>query len=95
MIGPDTADDDEVVTTLTTPSGRPASCKTFTSSNVVNGVNAAGLTTTVQPAARAGAILRVAMAKGKFHGVINKHGPTGCWVTNIRPVFSGLDPYRP
>ena len=34
--------------------------------------------TTVQPAASAGAILRVAIASGKFHGVMRKHGPTGC-----------------
>ena len=59
---------------------------------MVNGVSAAGLTTTVQPAARAGAILRVAIASGKFHGVMRKHGPTGCWVTIMRPVPSGFAP---
>ena len=37
--------------------------------SAVSGVSAAGLSTTVHPAARAGAILRVAMAAGKFHGV--------------------------
>ena len=36
------------------------------------------------PAAIAGAILRVAMASGKFHGVMNRHGPTGRLATSSR-----------
>ena len=50
---------------------------------------------TGQPAASAGAILRVAIASGKFQGVIRYAGPTGRWETTIRPVPSGLIPYRP
>ncbi len=42
-----------------------------------SGVSLAGLSTTVQPAASAGPILRVAMAAGKFHGVISTLTPTG------------------
>ena len=42
----------------------------------VKGVWLAGLTTAVQPAAKAGPSLRVSMAAGKFHGVIRAHGPT-------------------
>ncbi len=95
MIGPDTALEVEVVNTLTTPLGSPASSRSFAKSSVVSGVSSAGLITTVQPAASAGATLRVAMASGKFHGVIRKHGPTGCWDTIMRPVPSGLAPYRP
>ena len=53
-------------------------------------MSSAGLITTVQPAASAGAILRVAIASGKFHGVIRKHGPTGCCDTIMRPVPSGF-----
>ena len=45
----------------------------------------------VQPAATAGATLRVAMASGKFHGVISRHGPTGLWDTNILRLPSGVD----
>ena len=41
-----------------------------------NGVWDAGLTTAVQPAAKAGPSFRVSMAVGKFHGVIRAHGPT-------------------
>ncbi len=60
----------EVVTTLTTPAGAPARCITSATHNAVNGVSAAGLRTAVHPAASAGASFRVAIAAGKFHGVI-------------------------
>ena len=59
-----------VGTTLTTPSGTPASDRMAATASALSGVSLAGLSTTVQPAARAGPILRVAMAAGKFHGVI-------------------------
>src|SRR3546814_4679442 len=62
--------------TLTTPAGRPASSSNFTRYRVVSGVSAAGLITTVHPAASAGAILRVAMARGKFQGVMSSAGPS-------------------
>ena len=37
----------------------------------------------MQPAAKAGPIFLVAIAAGKFHGVIRSETPTGCLVTNI------------
>ena len=77
MIGADRALDFEVCTTLTTPFGRPASSSSVVKKMVVSGVSAGGLMTTVQPAASAGAILRVAIANGKFHGVTKNDGPTG------------------
>jgi hypothetical protein len=49
----------------------------------VSGVSLAGLSTTVQPAASAGPILRVAMAAGKFHGVTRTQMPTGWCSTTI------------
>ena len=67
----------EVVTTFTTPGGTPASSYKAASAYAVNGVSLAGLRITVQPAASAGAILRVAMAAGKFHGVIRTQMPMG------------------
>ena len=70
MIASDTGPDAVVVTTFTTPAGTPASASSDTKRFVVSGVSDAGFTTTVQPAASAGATLRVAMASGKFHGVI-------------------------
>jgi len=44
----------------------------------------AGFTTTGQPAARAGAHLRVIMAFGKFHGVIAATTPIGSFTTTMR-----------
>jgi hypothetical protein len=75
--------------TFRTPAGRPASCMICANSIEVRGVSLAGLRTMVQPAATAGAILRVAMASGKFHGVISRHGPTGFLVTRSRDLPSG------
>ena len=63
--------------------GRPPAAALRTA-RAVSGVSAAGLSTAVHPAARAGAILRVAMAAGKFHGVMSTLTPTGWWVTSSR-----------
>ena len=63
--------------------------------SAVSGVSAAGLSTTVHPAASAGAILRVAMAAGKFHGVTRAATPTGRWVTSVRVPPAGASPYSP
>ncbi|CUH82711.1 hypothetical protein TRN7648_04261 [Tropicibacter naphthalenivorans] len=41
------------------------------------GENSAGLWTTVQPAASAGAIFQVDSINGVFHGVITPTGPMG------------------
>ena len=69
---------------LTTPAGTPASCMIRTISIAVSGVALAGLTTLVQPAARAGPSLRVIIAAGKFQGVIAAVTPTGWRSTRIR-----------
>ena len=79
----------EVVTTCSTPSGRPASANTSASLTIVSGVLAAGFTITVQPAAKAGPILRVPIARGKFHGVMNRHGPTGLRSVSSRDPPAG------
>ncbi len=47
----------------------------------MSGVSLAGFSTTVQPAASAGASLRVAIAAGKFHGVTSTETPIGWWST--------------
>jgi hypothetical protein len=52
--------------------------------SAVNGVAEAGLSTTVQPAASAGAILRVTIVAGKFHGVTAATGPIGWRSTQYR-----------
>jgi hypothetical protein len=87
--GPVTSAGRVVGTTLTTPAGTPASTSTWVSSSEVSGVSSAGLSTTVHPAARAGAILRVAIASGKFHGVMSSEGPTGRMRTSSRLAPSG------
>jgi hypothetical protein len=71
------------------------SSNTFTNSIEVSGVSAAGFSTMVQPAAIAGAILRVAMASGKFQGVMKREGPTGRFRTMMRFLPSGAVPYLP
>src|SRR6202000_1521566 len=83
--GPDRRDG----TTLTTPSGTPSSVSSAARARAVSGVSLAGLTTTAQPAARAGPIFRVIIAAGKFHGVTSTATPTGCRVTRIRPAPDG------
>ena len=85
----------EVVSTLSTPPGRPASVRIWASASMDNGVCEAGLTTIVQPAATAGPILRVPIASGKFHGVMNRHGPTGCFMVSRRVAPFGATENRP
>ena len=65
------------VSRLKTPAGSPASSINSPSRIAVSGVCSAGLRITVLPHASAGATFQVAIANGKFHGVINAHTPTG------------------
>ena len=61
----------------------PARSASSASASAEYGV-CAGLTTIVQPAASAGATLRVIIEYGKFHGVIAAQTPTGCLMTTMR-----------
>src|SRR3954453_19381874 len=79
-----TAPERRAGTTLTTPAGTPASSRILPISRAVSGGSDAGLSTTGQPAARAGPILRGAIAAGKFHGVTSTAIPTGWRTTRIR-----------
>jgi hypothetical protein len=65
------------VTTLSTPAGSPASCRISANTTVDAGECSDGLTTIVQPAASAGASLKVSSSSGEFHGVIAPTTPTG------------------
>ena len=65
------------VTMLTTPGGSPVSTQIAAKASAVRGVNSAGFSTTVLPAASAGAIFQASMSSGKFHGMICPHTPTG------------------
>src|SRR5947209_18687436 len=73
-----------VVRTLNTPGGSPAASVIRAMASAVSGVAEAGLSTTLQPAARAGAILRVTIVAGKFHGVTAATGPIGWRNTQYR-----------
>ncbi len=81
--------------TLTTPAGTPASARIAAIASAVSGVSLAGLRITVQPAASAGPILRVAIAAGKFHGVTSTQTPTGWRTTRIRLAPLGAVPTMP
>ena len=74
-------------TMLMTPAGTPARSANTANAKADSGVALAGLQTTEQPAASAGAIFRVSMALGKFHGVMQATTPTGCLMTTMRLSF--------
>ncbi len=85
-----TSEERSVGTTLRTPAGRPARCVSSARASAHSGVCPGGFTTTVQPAASAGATLRVIIATGKFHGVIAAQTPIGCLSTSTR-LFASVD----
>src|SRR6202022_2714799 len=70
--------------TFTTPFGTPACSSRSATAGADRGVPDAGLRMTVQPAASAGPILRVAMAAGKFQGVTSTETPIGWCSTRMR-----------
>ena len=72
------------VTTLSTPAGRPTRSASTITERADSGVCSAGLSTIEQPAASAGAALRVGIADGKFHGVIPTVTPIGSRKTTMR-----------
>ena len=77
-------------TTLTTPSGTPASRAICANRSAVSGVSSAGLSTTVLPAASAGASFQAAIASGKFHGVIRPTTPIGSRKVIATPPATGI-----
>ena len=79
-----TSDDRFEGMTLTTPFGTPACSSRSATASAESGVSEAGFNTTVQPAASAGPILRVAIAAGKFQGVTSTETPIGWCSTRIR-----------
>ena len=65
--------------------GRPRA-QISANSSAVSGVNSAGFSTTVLPAASAGAIFQASISSGKFHGMIWPTTPTGTWSGNSRSM---------
>ncbi len=70
------------VTTESHPSGRPASPRSSAKARAERGVAGAGLSTTGQPAAIAGATLCAARFKGKLNGVMAPTTPIGTRMAN-------------
>ncbi len=62
---------------FTTPFGSPTSAQISAKASAVSGVYSAGFSTTVLPAASAGAIFQASISSGKFHGMIWPQTPTG------------------
>ena len=77
------------LTMLMTPAGMPARSASSANAFADSGVAFAGLQTTVQPTASAGAILRASIAFGKFQGVMQATTPTGWRMTTMRLSASG------
>ena len=77
-------------TTFIIPLGIPACSASSAIASADNGVSAAGLITTGQPAASAGAHFLVIIAIGKFQGVIEATTPIGCLITSILLSFAGV-----
>ena len=75
---------------MNTPSGRPASRASPASRSAVSGVTSAGLSTTVLPAASAGANPHPAIGIGKFHGTITPTTPSGSWNVMSTPPGTGI-----
>mmetsp|Transcript_1192 Transcript_1192/g.2569 ORF Transcript_1192/g.2569 Transcript_1192/m.2569 type:complete len:275 (-) Transcript_1192:326-1150(-) len=72
------------ITRFSTPSGAPALSSSSARATAVRGVSSEGLRTTVQPAASAGATLRVIIDMGKFQGVMAATTPTACFIVTMR-----------
>ncbi len=65
------------VTIFTTPAGSPISTQICAKRSAVSGVCSAGFSTTVLPAASAGAIFQASISSGKFHGITWPQTPCG------------------
>ena len=76
--------------TVSTCSGSPASRASSPSRIAVSGVSSAGLSTTVLPAARAGAKPQPAIGIGKFQGTMMPTTPSGSWKVRSVPPATGI-----
>ncbi len=77
-------------TTFRTPSPSPASRAIRSSSRALSGVSAAGFSTTVLPAASAGATFHEAIRSGKFQGTISPTTPSGSRNVMSMPPATGI-----
>ena len=75
-------------TMLNTPLGRPASSRISAKTCALSGAVSLGFSTTVQPAASAGATLQAIWLIGQFQGVINPQTPIGSRRNCVVPLSS-------
>jgi hypothetical protein len=68
----------------------PASAASSANRSAVSGVSPAGFSTTVLPAASAGASFQEAMVSGKFHGTISPTTPSGSRKVRSTPPATGM-----
>ena len=68
----------------------PASSAIRSNSSAVSGVSSAGFSTTVLPAASAGAIFHDAIVSGKFQGTIRPTTPSGSRKVMSTPPATGI-----
>ena len=76
--------------TLSTPSGIPASSASSASRSAESGVSSAGFSTTVFPHASAGPSFQDAMLSGKFQGTISPTTPSGSRKVRSTPPATGI-----
>ena len=76
--------------TLTTPSGIPASRQSSPRRIAESGVSSAGFRTTVFPHASAGPSFQLAMFAGKFHGTMSPTTPSGSRNVAATPPATGI-----
>ena len=76
--------------TWSTFSGSPAASASSPIRIAVSGVISAGLTTTVLPAASAGARPQDRIGIGKFHGTMRPTTPSGSWKVTSSPPATGI-----
>ena len=77
-------------TTVKTPAGKPAARPSSARRSAVSGVISAGFSTTVLPAASAGANPQPAIGIGKFHGTMIPTTPIGSWNVTSMPPATGI-----
>ena len=81
----------------TRPAGTPASVNSSPRARQASGVSSGGLATTALPVASAGPTNSHMIMRGKFHGVIEAHTPTGVRKLNMRlfrSLLGMVSPYR-
>ena len=76
------------LTRLNTPAGTPAACMISAQMMAENGASSEGLSTMVQPVARAGTTLQAIWLIGQFQGVMRPQTPMGSFTIRVGPRSS-------